>query len=143
MLKRQKGFRRTNPIKARKALKSNIRPVKVERYRPEKPVKVQVVKAIDRESQWDGWFRYYRIRNPGLRATMRREWQDMVIFGETVTCGICDSPITNHSEVSLDHIIPRSLGGGDIETNMQPSHKLCNNAKGSNLNFKLPFPAQT
>lgn len=47
-------------------------------------------------------------------------------------CGICSTPV-HESEVVLDHILPRSHRP-DLrftDSNIQPSHYLCNSAKGS------------
>lgn len=139
VLRRERGHKRTSAVKYRKAVQSNIRPKPTpprERFikRPQKPV-FSTGRSLEQSKR-------ERVSNPGLRATLRREWRDMIIFGQIVKCGICDYPIKNDRDVSLDHIIPRSKGGGDIENNMQPTHKACNCAKGSLTNFSLPFPAQ-
>lgn len=55
---------------------------------------------------------------------------------------LCGNPNTNRRHFNLfaddgslitkDHIIPKSKGGKDIVTNMQPMCEQCNNAKGNN-----------
>ena len=65
------------------------------------------------------------------------------IYGER--CGICSRPLKldkafligdakyNHGlqTTTVDHIIPLSKRGPDLPLNWQPSHKRCNNNKGS------------
>lgn len=40
-------------------------------------------------------------------------------------CGLCGKSVTFQA-MHLDHIVPRAGGGGDEETNLQPSHSTCN-----------------
>ena len=49
-----------------------------------------------------------------------------------VRCGLCGEPLwLSHS--SIDHILPKNLGGEDILGNLQLTHKECNQDKGDNL----------
>jgi 5-methylcytosine-specific restriction endonuclease McrA len=42
-------------------------------------------------------------------------------------CWLCDRA----GATTADHIIPRTLGGSDdVETNLRPAHKLCNQLRG-------------
>ena len=45
-------------------------------------------------------------------------------------CQICGKPV-NRAEMSVDHIIPLSKGGTNLEDNLQLSHDFCNKMKGS------------
>lgn len=45
-------------------------------------------------------------------------------------CPYCKKPIKSQDELTIDHIIPRSKGGGDDMENLQPMHKTCNSEKG-------------
>ena len=47
----------------------------------------------------------------------------------TERCEICGAPFHNLNEVSLDHIIPLSLGGADKKENWQLTCELCNQQK--------------
>lgn len=53
-------------------------------------------------------------------------------------CAICHDPITlggskHKGSLSVDHIIPKSLGGTDSNTNFQPTHSKCNWRRGSKI----------
>lgn len=52
-------------------------------------------------------------------------------------CGLCGdliTPITHGPlRVSLDHVIPLSLGGTHERANAQPAHQWCNNGKGNRI----------
>jgi 5-methylcytosine-specific restriction endonuclease McrA len=47
-------------------------------------------------------------------------------------CGICGEPVSLE-ECEIDHIIPRSKGGGNERVNLQPAHSKCNRSKGNKL----------
>ena len=46
------------------------------------------------------------------------------------TCPYCGKPITTQDDLTIDHIIPKSLGGTDNIRNLQPMHQKCNSRKG-------------
>lgn len=52
-------------------------------------------------------------------------------------CGICGLEIASKDEMNLDHIIPRSRGGSDDESNLQLSHAICNRLKGDKQSFTI------
>jgi 5-methylcytosine-specific restriction endonuclease McrA len=56
------------------------------------------------------------------------------------TCGICGHKILNVDHANLDHIIPKSKGGIDDDSNLQISHRWCNQYKADSLEgeFKKP-----
>src|SRR5437899_12829912 len=47
-------------------------------------------------------------------------------------CALCGGYV-EIEQASRDHIIPRSLGGGNNRENIQLTHKTCNNRKGDTL----------
>lgn len=58
-----------------------------------------------------------------------------------ILCGICDEPITKgrrgtRGGITVDHIIPLSVGGRDTIRNMQPAHSLCNVVKGDRVSYR-------
>lgn len=52
-------------------------------------------------------------------------------------CGICGQQIVLKDDMNIDHIIPRSKGGSDDESNLQLSHALCNRLKGDKESFTI------
>lgn len=48
-------------------------------------------------------------------------------------CGICEKPIPDYLDSSVDHILPKSRGGKDSWENLQITHTKCNNQKGNLL----------
>lgn len=57
------------------------------------------------------------------------EYRKTIADGHELLCAICGALILEHPTV--DHIIPKSLGGSDRAENFQPAHKACNMLKGS------------
>lgn len=49
-------------------------------------------------------------------------------------CGICGSGIEALDEVTYDHVVPRSKGGGNYG-NLVPAHSRCNGEKGDRLPY--------
>lgn len=41
-------------------------------------------------------------------------------------CFVCGQKIEEYSECTLEHVVPKSLGGTDEEINLSVSHKHCN-----------------
>jgi len=75
--------------------------------------------------------RYTRARRAKIKYTGRK-WHRNRLFSQGNICGICEKPITNAKDATVDHIMPLSLGGRDDIENMQLAHKTCNELKGNN-----------
>ena len=56
-----------------------------------------------------------------------------VLWQKTKICFVCLAQIETPEEVSIEHVIPRSLGGTNGKWNLSVSHKRCNNFRGSKL----------
>lgn len=61
---------------------------------------------------------------------LNRRWQMWV---NEKQCQLCGERIEDYEHSSVDHIIPISKGGKDIESNVQITHVWCNNQKGNLL----------
>ena len=48
-----------------------------------------------------------------------------------MVCALCSKPIESEEELTVDHIIPRAMGGATTYENCQLSHKECNFRKGN------------
>ena len=77
---------------------------------------------------------------------MKQMYTIMGDYGHYPVCKLCGKPIhingqtvrnsvtkRNNKEFTWDHIFPKSLGGANDLSNMQPTHKICNNHKGNTL----------
>lgn len=79
--------------------------------------------------------RQYRLAHPevNMAADARRRFGESlpssvfarVMLGPCFRCG--QTPA-----MGVDHIIPKSRGGRNIEENLQPACRVCNHAKGVN-----------
>jgi len=76
-------------------------------------------------SRWSvGWTRRRRPLSRALRA--------YIISRDASVCGLCGQLVAP-SEIDIDHIHPRSLGGSDDPNNLQVSHARCNRRKGARV----------
>lgn len=74
---------------------------------------------------------------PSRQNVIRKRYlRELKEYG-AVTCGICDFPIIRNSDLTVDHVLPKMLGGKDRVYNFQPAHHVCNQVKGNKLNYKL------
>ncbi|MBQ0013353.1 MAG: HNH endonuclease [Proteobacteria bacterium] len=48
-------------------------------------------------------------------------------------CPCCHQPIISTDDLTIDHIYPKSKGGSDDITNLQPMHRICNETKGATI----------
>lgn len=48
------------------------------------------------------------------------------------SCGICGAQINTLAEVTYDHVVPRSKGGGNYG-NIVPAHSTCNTSKADRM----------
>lgn len=74
-----------------------------------------------------------RIRY-GLSTTDRRHLQyirQRLIAEHGMVCALCGKPIESAGELTVDHIVPRAMGGATIYGNCQLAHKSCNLRKGN------------
>lgn len=57
------------------------------------------------------------------------------LYDKSKMCAGCKKPIKLLEQASIDHIIPRDIGGCTRESNLQLMHRRCNGAKSN----KLPY----
>lgn len=58
-----------------------------------------------------------------------------LLWEKSHDCSLCGKPIVCLSKATLDHIVPRSLGGHTRLLNLQLAHATCNSQKGSNMAY--------
>jgi 5-methylcytosine-specific restriction endonuclease McrA len=74
----------------------------------------------------------------GWHGPVNRRGRDHMIWRELVIsmliqrdgnlCGICTKPV-DPSEDSIDHIVPRGMGGPNTAQNIRLTHRTCNNRR--------------
>lgn len=70
----------------------------------------------------------------GIAMADRRHLQyirQCLIAKHGMVCALCSKPIESEEELTVDHIIPRAMGGATTYENCQLSHKECNFRKGN------------
>lgn len=70
----------------------------------------------------------------GIAMADRRHLQyirQCLIAKHGMVCALCSKPIESEHELTVDHIIPRAMGGATTYENCQLSHKECNFRKGN------------
>lgn len=70
----------------------------------------------------------------GIAMADRRHLQyirQRLIAKHGMVCALCSKPIEYEHELTVDHIIPRAMGGATTYENCQLAHKDCNLRKGN------------
>ena len=70
----------------------------------------------------------------GIAMADRRHLQyirQRLIAKHGMVCALCSKPIKSEEELTIDHIIPRAMGGATTYENCQLAHKECNLRKGN------------
>lgn len=72
------------------------------------------------------------------RSAWKTALKEALAERDGLFCGICQQPVASSKEMTVDHIIPISLGGEhDAFRNMQLAHDQCNAKKGNELNILI------
>lgn len=82
-----------------------------------------------------------RVRNAGNRAehygcldqVSLEIWYE-ILKSHNFCCASCKAPSDNHEGLTIDHIVPLSLGGLHNKENIQPLCGSCNSKKGDTTN---------
>ena len=68
-------------------------------------------------------------RIPWPRVHNRRQLHDWTIARDRGICWLCGRPGAD----TVDHVIPRALGGPDTLDNLRAAHRVCNSRRGTRL----------
>lgn len=79
--------------------------------------------------------------NPDLltRKHLKKIYALLIASGQYPRCPWCNEPIYNINDFTWDHITPKSEGGDDDISNLQPMHKSCNNEKKENTIYTASY----
>jgi len=72
--------------------------------------------------------RYIRKKLP-INAKKRMWNINRVVSEHGGKCYLCHSEFNSKSDITIDHLISKSKGGGDLIDNLRLSHRECNLAK--------------
>lgn len=64
-----------------------------------------------------------------------KEHAKKVLWERSPKCALCDKFFASIQEVTLDHIVPRHLGGRTRLMNLQLAHKKCNGKKSNKMRY--------
>lgn len=67
-----------------------------------------------------------------LRAAKRKKLKEWWIRSGKNACRYCSRPL-KFEEITVDHVIPFSLGGGNRMSNLVPACKSCNLKKANSM----------
>ena len=76
------------------------------------------------------------LRKSSVRKTINKEVRTKLLKQQNYRCAICNCQI-DESVAHLDHIIPWSLVGDELENNYQMLCTNCNLEKGNNVRYEL------
>lgn len=75
----------------------------------------------------------YIIRNNGSQGGKRRTRKVLLAFKQGLVCDVCDRVVQSLDDLTEDHIMPQSLGGQSILTNLRLTCLRCNQEKADKL----------
>lgn len=84
----------------------------------------------------------HELKLMGMPGWMRAEYNELLsgnskygykeyMFFKDPTCRLCRYPIADLEETTIDHIVPKAIGGENSVENYQLAHGRCNVLKGS------------
>lgn len=76
-----------------------------------------------------------------LRQEKNRLWKLKILAKrDGMYCGICGRGIASFDDITMDHIIPRSLGGPDGLYNRRLAHRVCDYTRGNTIDPARDVP---
>lgn len=80
-----------------------------------------------------------RQENALTPKQLKKVYALLIASGHYPICPWCKEYIYNINDFTWDHIVPRSKGGSNDLSNLQPMHKECNNVKKENLLYEEEY----
>lgn len=83
----------------------------------------------------------YRFKSAKPRDRNKSRWgraqtlamREAIIKRDGPNCWLCGKPFAPKEKPTLDHVVPKSMGGSHQVSNLKIAHYLCNTARGSRL----------
>lgn len=66
------------------------------------------------------------------KKNLKRQWLAL-LKEHSLYCVLCGQLILNAKDISVEHYIPRGVGGSRSNYNCFPAHRICNEIKGCAL----------
>jgi HNH endonuclease len=67
-----------------------------------------------------------------MNSKQRKMMRESLWFKRPI-CFVCQKEISNFADCTLEHVLPKSLGGNDKKYNLGISHRLCNHLRGNTM----------
>jgi hypothetical protein len=83
-----------------------------------------------RSRAWSEWYLQRGVDPDRRRENISRAVRQQVIDRDGYLCQLCGNDV-EPTDVHLDHVYPRSLGGSNEPNNLQVTHSQCNLRKGA------------
>lgn len=77
----------------------------------------------------------WRDNHERKRIKVTRDQLDILVEKARHTCAACGFQSVDFNGWHVDHIIPRSIGGADVEENLQVLCERCNSKKGARIGW--------
>ena len=71
------------------------------------------------------------VRTKPMTSRSRRRRRDQLIALYGRHCWLCNRSIIDEGELTVDHVVPRALGGTHRLNNLRLAHDRCNSQRGS------------
>lgn len=100
-----------------------------------------LVVIVSRPGDYDEWFLDVRLPVSGLLPEERKRVKaspdqiDILVEKAHFTCVACGQANISNEGWHVDHVIPRSIGGADVEENLQVLCSECNSRKGARVHW--------
>lgn len=74
----------------------------------------------------------------GIKGSQWRRARDVVWKRSRGLCWLCKQPLAR-ADMTIDHVVPRSKGGGNEHSNLRAAHKHCNELRGNGEKYQRVY----
>ena len=119
------NWRNSNELRRRQWIANN--PDKIARYT--RKAYYKDIEKSRRKSRITQQHRRARIRTTQVEQITMEIWDSILKFWQ----GLCAYCLLPHADLTMEHVIPLSRGGGHVVSNLVPACRKCNLSKGNKL----------